>query len=175
MKRAFAPVRLIVRNDGGEAAVTLCNDTPAAIFFHADAGWFPLDGKNPRTQRLTMELAAHSRAVVARLPLAGGDVAGELWAVRPEEGCGILPASLRLACWKDMRLPGGRVQKEKVIHDGEDLLITVTSDCFAHAVHFSAGSAQVSDDYFDLLPGERRTVRIAGMAGRGGEISTVCL
>lgn len=175
VKRAFAPVRLIVRKDGGEAVVTLCNDTSAAIRFQADAGWFPLDGRNPRTLRVSVELPAHSRGVVSRLPLAGGDTAGEIWAVRPDEGCGILPSCLRLACRKDMRLPGGRVHTEKAIDDGEDLLITVSSDCFAHAVHFIPGSARASDAYFDLLPRERRTVRIAGMAGHGGEISAVCL
>ncbi|TFH16912.1 MAG: hypothetical protein E4H02_04365 [Lentisphaerales bacterium] len=41
------------------------------------------------------------------------------------------------------------------------MLVTVTSSVFTHAVHFNIpGDYRMSDHYFDLLPGERRTVRI---------------
>jgi hypothetical protein len=46
---------------------------------------------------------------------------------------------------------------------------------FAHAVHFNLGDARLSDEYFDLLPGESRTVRIEGYAGRAAEINPACI
>ena len=42
---------------------------------------------------------------------------------------------------------------------------TVSANRYAHAVHFSLGDqARYSDAYFDLLPGEGRTVTVAGVS-----------
>jgi len=51
--------------------------------------------------------------------------------------------------------------------DGQ-LLVTVTSDVFAHAVHFTMIDPATEDDflysdnYFDLLPKEQRIIVISG-------------
>lgn len=38
-------------------------------------------------------------------------------------------------------------------------MVTVTSQQFAHGVHIK-GNFKCSDNYFDLLPGQNKTIRI---------------
>ena len=49
-----------------------------------------------------------------------------------------------------------------IISNENEISFTVTTDVFAHAVHFGLGaSAKFSDQYFDLLPGESRRITLS--------------
>lgn len=51
------------------------------------------------------------------------------------------------------------VQVEKTEQKENSLLVTVSADCYAHGVYV-VGEHRCSDNYFDLLPGEQKTVEV---------------
>lgn len=169
VRRAFEPVRLVLRSSNGEAVIHGCNDTDRDVSIEADAGWFPMDGTAARTQRISLALPARGRGTALRLPLGAGNPQTELWAVRPAAGepC---PALLRLRPVRELALPESGLAILKAEASGSDLAVTVRAARYAHAVHFGPGYLSASDQYFDLLPGESRTVRILGMAGKAAAI-----
>ncbi len=60
------------------------------------------------------------------------------------------------------------------INDHEDLLVTVKATTFCHGVYLDTGDGcTLSDNYFDLLPGESRMIRVAGSAGKHYELKII--
>ena len=164
MRRAFEPVKLIVRREGGRITVTGCNDTAGDVRFTAAAGWFPLDGTEPRTHEIAVELPAHSRSVVFETALAGGDTDGEVWAVKPDDGA-VKPAVLRLKPFRELRMPEPVFDCSFIPEAGECPAWRITARTYCHGVHFEPERGAPEDAYFDLLPGETRIIRVEGLSG----------
>ncbi|HOU10819.1 MAG TPA: beta-mannosidase [Clostridiales bacterium] len=172
VKRAFEPVKLILRKNGDQAAVTGCNDTAEEITFRAQAGWFPLDGSARRTEEVAIVIPAFFRGVVLELPVAEGDARKEVWALKPD-GETVRPAVLRQNSFKGLDLPESKINAEMVGADAGGVLVRVSADNYCHGVHFGLENAVPEDEYFDLLPGESRTVRIEGLAADEFEGMTI--
>ena len=60
-------------------------------------------------------------------------------------------------------LPPAEVEVVSTQARGEDLLVTLQSAVYAHAVHIHE-DLRCSDNYFDLLPGQQKTVLVEGAA-----------
>jgi beta-mannosidase len=110
--------------------------------------------------RLT--LPPHSREILMETELPGEDYALGAFCVMPESDI-VEPAVLRLKDRRELRLAGGRVKVLREERQGDSLLVTVTSDRFLHAAHI-VEPLRCSDNYFDLLPGQVKTVAIEGAA-----------
>ena len=75
----------------------------------------------------------------------------------------MIPALLRSADFRNLLLsqPETRITDLKV--SGGNTFFTVTSDKYAHGVHFGfKDDVLLSDEYFDLLAGESREVTVSG-------------
>ncbi len=71
------------------------------------------------------------------------------------------PAVLREVPFRKLNVPDAHLTVSNVQHDGNSMRFTVESDTFAHAVHFGLDDRlRCSDEYFDLLPGERRDIAL---------------
>lgn len=55
---------------------------------------------------------------------------------------------------------------------GEDQKVTVTSSGYVHGVYVK-GDMDCDDNYFDLLPGETKTVTVKKAAGKQLEVGSV--
>ena len=168
VKRAFEPVKLIVRKNTDTVAATGCNDTADEITFNASAGWFPLDGSAPRAAEVSITIPAFFRGVVLELKLTPGDAAKEVWAIQPDSEV-VRPAILRQNTIKGLALPQSKINAEIVSADAGGASVRISAENYCHGVHFGLENAVPDDEYFDLLPGESRTVRIEGLPAGGLE------
>jgi beta-mannosidase len=159
VKRAFEPVKLILRKNGGSVAVTGCNDTALEVTFSASAGWVPPDGTAPRVDKVSITIPAFFRGVVLELPITEGDADKELWAVKPDDEA-VRSAILRQKTMKGLALPAGKLKAELVTADVDGILVRISAENFCHGVHFNPDKGIPEDEYFDLLPGESRAIRI---------------
>ena len=164
VKRAFAPVKFILRAINNEAVAVAANDTGNEIRLPVRAGYLSFDGKLDRTERLELILPPHSRGKVRAIPLDGMNLKNGTVVLIPENGPAA-PAWLRTDDIRNLDLPGGDPAVTSVCDDGADLIIELESPVFLHGVHF-LDDFNAGDNYFDMLPGEQKTLRIFGAAGK---------
>lgn len=164
VKRAFAPLKLILRRAGGTVRVTGINDTAADVTIALEYGYVSFDGVyDSRVQEV--ELKPFSRRVVLEFELCGD------WDLRRgvvfARGGDAPLALLRTGCFCDYEAAPSEVRITGVEEDGADLLVHLKSSGYAHAVSLDLPAAvRLDDAWFDLLPGERRSIRILDGAGR---------
>ena len=193
VRRAFSPRRLIMREQDGVLAVVGCNDTPEAINCRLLTGWIRFDGTREQVREHVLTLPAFSRQEVARQTICGDLRTGIhfAWPILPDEvadgaGRGSAPAAAEgdfgrmvpaLYNWGeysrlDLCPPSVAISAER--DERGDRLVTVLARTYCHGVYLDTGPGyELSDNYFDLLPGESRTVRIDGAAGKHFDLRTV--
>lgn len=154
MRRAFAPLIASLHVHDGLADVWVCNDLPMPISGEVDLRVQPFDGRAIWQRCLPLEMGANESALVKSIPLQSlpalrDDVvltcdlqAGSHWD-RASYFAGI-PA--------EMRLPTTTLH----VHQTPGML-QIRSDHYARVVTLT-GEVDVTDNYFDLLPGEVRTI-----------------
>ncbi|MFC3798893.1 glycoside hydrolase family 2 protein [Cohnella sp. GCM10012308] len=182
VKRAFDPIKLIIRREGGVARVIGINETPVPVRLEAEAGYVSFDGQQRETRPVAIELPAHSRGEVLTLPLGERDYLQGTLAVIPRGASpqghgstapgngaspqerGIAPATLRTEVFRKLRISAAELKISSFEVRGDEASFTVSSDTYAHAVHFRLDDrTRLSDEYFDLLPGESRQVTVYGV------------
>ena len=164
--RAFAPRALILRREGTLIRGTAINDRAEAWLGTVEFGWMSFDGARVVAEKAEVNTPEHSRLVA--LEFAAGEhsvkdgvffarvVAGEKGG--PETAV-LLPDRVSECAFPTPTL---RVQDVKTGAECE-VTFNVSTDVFAHGVYFNFGDdARVSDQFFDLIPGESRTVRVSG-------------
>jgi len=188
VKRAYAPVRLIVRADGGKVNVTCVNDTLGAVKATVEFGYLPSDGSPGKLRSKQIAVGATERKVVATFPQGEHDAARGVWVARfvdergATRGEGVSPSrpalgvtlpSAMLWTTEHRNRPAIKPTLTLTVKPlstntkkgpaknagGEDYVLTVSSDTLAHAVELLLpAGAEPSDNYFDLTPGETRRI-----------------
>lgn len=162
VRRAFAPVRLILRKVGEMAIIVGCNDAPEPTFLEGMLGYVALDGADARQRRVRFEIPA-GRSIVLREALPQYDVRRGVFAFLPDAPEADA-AVLRRTDIRQMEI-AGQAQIEECQAVGEDLAVVVRASRYTHGVYF-AGDMPCSEEYFDLLPGQRKRVILYGCAGK---------
>ena len=161
VKRAFAPLKLIMREIDGRIKIIGINETPEEARFEADYGFVSLDGKKAIAKKKSIGLKPFSREIVLECDKEGHDVTDGLYYIKPLTSLDILPSILRSCVFKQLRTPAARLEITDWDRKDDNAGFTIRSDVYAHAVHFSfSDHADFSDDYFDLLPGESREIAV---------------
>jgi beta-mannosidase len=164
-RRAAAPVKIIVRERGGQLLTRVVNDTLEPVTGSVELGWWRLDGRGKELESRPLLLAPNGVAEVAavKLPPAGERAADEwLYAAvlrghdgRPRDQSVCLRAPVR-----KLKLANPQIQVAQLADGG----LEISSPVFAHAVHTEDhGHELISDNWFDLLPGV--PVHVRGPAG----------
>ena len=163
-KRAFDPVRAIVRRRGAWLITRIVNDGTEPVRATLHRGWFRLDGSAQRTDSrkvrvppATLFEAKRERITVKARPdptewiyAAWLEIDGEhgdasTWMARPRREMAMVEPDIKARA-------GTRS-------------IVVSSPVYCHGVHFpDEGKGLIEDNYFDLLPGIPR--RIAWHTGK---------
>lgn len=167
VKRACAPVKVIVRLRGDELITRVVNDTLHAQGVTVTFGWYRVDGMAKVVRTVKLRSGPNSMAEIAhaRLDDAGRHPKDWVYAATMS-GPGIEDdrSIWKLTTYRELRIPRGSLKVEVT---GDTL--TVTSSTFCAGVHLPEESAtHLSDDYFDLLPGIPHTVRILAPASNHG-------
>jgi Ig-like domain-containing protein len=81
-----------------------------------------------------------------------------------DTGSLINPAILRQKCFKELKTSKSDLSISDVEIDKSGISFVVNSDVYAHAVYFGLdGEVEVSDEYFDLFPNEKRKIIISDL------------
>ena len=169
VRRAFAPVKFTLREINGDAVVVAANDTGEQLNLQTRVGYLSFDGKQDLTQIMDLTLTPHSRSKVLTVPLNGLDLKTGTIVVITD--CG-LSAWLRADDIRNLSLPGGAPIIKSSYDDGLDLIMELESPSFLHGVHF-LDDFKGDDNYFDMLPGEQKTLRIYNAAGKKITLHTI--
>ncbi len=167
VKRALAPVKVILRaNEGGQVQAVGINENAVALAVPVEYGTVSRDGRTRVSQTTVLQLAPRSRQLVlVWTPAAAAGNEQAIVFVRPLQDGQMPTVILRRGTWRQMGLPAAPVTVYGLETRGDDLILDLGSAAFAHAVHFDLpADIRLSDDYFDLLPGERHRVTILGGA-----------
>jgi len=156
VKRAFAPVKLSLRQQDGIVTLQGCNDTAGDVTLHVKLGCMALDGSRDAAETGIFTIPARSRVYLTSMPLPEFDPAVTAFVALPE-GNLCAPAILHSTEFRSRRYPGAGVKILSCEKCGNDLSVTLTADAFLHGVHLPDVTA-ISDNYFDLLPGQKKTV-----------------
>jgi beta-mannosidase len=167
VRRAYAPLRLIVRPaDGGGIRVVIANDTMESRPFELEYGYLGLDGRVSDLQRRQVEVVSLARTELITFDRGGHDPAAGLWIARAPGVPEIEPATLRTVDYRQLQTTDPGLSIVGVEADRAGGTVRVRAERYAHAVHLLLPPGAIPmDDYFDLLPGEERAVRIQSATG----------
>ncbi len=161
VRRAFAPVRLILRETDGVVRITLANDTREPVKGAVVFGRTSLDGRNTKFREKAFQAGPMARTVIATFKRDQADPAANLWVARVKGSRDILPAILRSTDFRNLAMPKPKLSLKVEKAGKGQWKVRVASDVYAHAVHLGLPKNAASDeDYFDLLPGESREVLV---------------
>ncbi|MCL2407193.1 MAG: hypothetical protein FWC95_04620 [Defluviitaleaceae bacterium] len=168
-QRAFAPVKFILREENGNVLVYAENSTGKDITVQARFGFKELNGGSSlrvdaiSEQTFPVVLPAFSRIICGTfdIPNIPADKTMIYLQAESADFSGHIPtAFLRRLTTKDLALPVPNLQVLSTERDGDKLRIRIKASTYAHAVHIpeAGDTAKFDDYYFDMLPGEERTI-----------------
>lgn len=162
VKRAFMPKKLILREDKDRINVTGINETEISVVFEAEYGYGSFDGSIKPKGKTIIKLEPYSRRTVFEFKNDGSDILkGAFWIKPVLDNSDILPAILRSAEFRKLDMPKAVLEIFDYETDGSNIKFKISCDTYAHAVHFGLDDSIIpSDEYFDLLPGEKREIEI---------------
>ena len=172
VKRALSHVKLIMREQDGIIRVYGANDTAEPVSFNLKYGYTTFDGSVNDTKSAHIILKPRIRGEVLNFKKGDYDVTEGVYYAMPDSN--VEPAILRLCDYKELKVCPAKPEVRSVRVDGNDKIVEITSKTYAHAVHLNVPSNyRLSDNYFDMLPGEIRFVRIENGAGLDVKIKTI--
>ena len=162
VKRAFAPLNFILREKEGIIKILGVNDTTKNEKINIEYGYISFNGKEKATWKATVELKPYSKKIVFEFQKGKYDFSKGICFVKPiPDRADILSKTLRSGVFKEHNIPKAVLRVSNIKTDKENMMFDLSSNVFAHAVHFNLGDdILLSDDYFDLLPEEKRTIVI---------------
>ena len=161
VKRAFDPIKLIIRARGDKLCVIAANDTPKDVKLKLQCGYVPLAGGKSQFKTYAVKASALQRTNCCVFPKGGHDLLAGLWVARCTNVSSVKPAVFRAVDYRKLKTKDPKLTYAVTPDRGNRCFVKISSRAWAHAVHFKLPIGAVpEDDYFDLLPGESRTIRI---------------
>ncbi|BBI35730.1 glycoside hydrolase family 2 protein [Cohnella abietis] len=161
VKRAFEPVKLIIRQEQGVIRLIAINETDETIKETLEYGRSSFDGVEKAADTLEVSLAPYSRKIVFEWMMNQADTTESFYYAKPLSNAGMKPAILRTHPFRQLRILESQLTLSNIRQEENAIYFTVASEAYAHAVHFGlADHVRLSDEYFDLLPGEQRDVTV---------------
>ena len=158
VKRALAHQKLTIRRDGNDFVIQGVNDTPNPVTVSVEYGYLSFDGTVRELKNAELTLEPHSRAYLLREAIPDRDYKKGSIVVIPKNGS-LDSVLLRTANLRDLIFATVPVRVETVERKEKSVIVTVFAPCYAHGVYVK-GDYRCSDNYFDLLPGERKTIEV---------------
>lgn len=164
VKRALAHRKFTMRLVDGKVVLQGLNDTPERVFVKGRFGYVSFDGRTDLTREVSFELKPFSRDYVLTEEAGDYDLLTGTYMLYVEAD-DIDNIWLRTEDNRKMKYPSSEVKILSSEDDGENRKITVTAEGYVHGVYVK-GDMDCDDNYFDLLPGEIKTVIVKNAAGK---------
>ena len=161
VKRTFAPVKLSMREVDGQLIVQGCNDTEETVTIKGMFGYKAFDGKIDKTKPVSFTLKPRSRTYIVREDLPKEDYfTGSIMFI-PEGGTkvdAVNSVMLRMNDTRKLSFGNAEVEVLDNVQCEGGRMLTLKSNSYAHGVYIKDDSLHCSDNYFDLLPGETKSI-----------------
>jgi len=164
VRRANYPIRLIIRKRDEHYLFKLANDTSSILNDTLEFGYASFDETKKYIK--TVKILAKQFSRITCSTIVDNNInlnTGYLFA-RLKNTIKVVPAIYRVISFQKLKLPNPGLAISgfnKVKDDSYSFIVQAKK--FAHAVHFNLPSNYLlSDEYFDLLPGEKREIIVAG-------------
>ncbi len=162
LRRAYHPNRIVMRREGDYVKILCCNAAPTPCNMTVTCGYVDFAGNYGKSVELPVSLPAYAPATLIGtfsakdLDLVHGIIYARV------EGDEELTTTLRTDDFRNLVLPRkAKLTVADVTSTSDELSFTVTTDVYAHGVHFGATADHVfSDQYFNMLPGESRRITL---------------
>jgi len=160
VKRAFSVLQFVLRSRENTIYVTGINDTGQSYYIEVEYGYLSFDGAVSRVHRRSVHIPPRFRGIAFTFLMEGFDtLTGCYYAKATEKGVTINTAALRTTEYRNLHMPKAKLTISDFSKEEGKASFMVTSDVFAHAVHFlTPSNVKFSDNYFDLLPGEKKHI-----------------
>lgn len=126
--------------------------------FKAEYGYISFDGKIHQTKFLNFHLEPHCRKYLLSEKFETFGLKKGCIAVIPDSS-EIEPVSLFAYENRHLQYEKSNIEVIKMDESGEDTHLTLTSSGYVHGVYIK-GNHKYSDNYFDLLPNQVKTIYI---------------
>lgn len=161
VKRALEPIKFILREDEGMVLAVGINETPEALEIGVEYGYVSFDGESKDVETCILELPAYSRDIVLSFPKPLQNDQKGVCFIRSIHSDSVASAILRTSTYRELAVPQTKITIEGIQRIEKGIRVTLSSNHYAHAVHFNLpDEVKLSDDYFDMLPGESKCVVI---------------
>ena len=166
-RRFFADVRVAWIPDAeGKIEAWATADGRGRLDATVDLSWVSVDGRRRWSSRVDVRLSPDRARRIGRIP----DEIAAAWDSRDHLAVAVLRVNGRRVArdialavpFKHLRLPATRLQLESTLLSDGRVKVRVGADVYAKAVELRGTNADAewSDNFFDLLPGETRTVTV---------------
>jgi beta-mannosidase len=170
-RRFYSPILVSPNVENGKASVFVVSDKTAAVVGTVRARFMTMEGKVIMEQTKQVTLPPLSAAAYLDFPLEQiaakePDLSKLVLAVDFTTGGETVSQNLAyLVPTKQVHLLPTKIETV-VTQNGQNIDVTLSSKVLARDVYLTFGNvdAKVSDNYFDLLPGEPRTITIDSAA-----------
>ncbi|MFW6007451.1 MAG: glycoside hydrolase family 2 protein [Halanaerobiales bacterium] len=168
VRRANAPIRIILRKRDNKTGVIITNDTETILEKTLEYGYISFDGKIKETKEKKIKISPYSRNIVIRFPQSNfikkseALKSGFIFA-RIKEDNSIDTAIFKADDFRNLNVLQPKLEITDFEVETNKTVFNVKTDNYAHAVHFNLPSDyKLSDEYFDLLPEEEKKIIITG-------------
>lgn len=171
LKRAFAPRKLLLKREGNTVHVILHNESPEPLILRVQYGSAAFDAKKLKGTETTLTQAPHTRGQVLTF-----DAEPDAYAyVLPLDDKDIDPATTVRGHYRSLPLKEAKVRVTDRRQEGEDMVLTLVSDAYAPVVYLKCKDdrAHLDDNYFDMLPGMAKTVRLKAKDAEGAQVKAL--
>lgn len=158
VKRALAHKKLSVRILDSKLTVQGMNDGPEPLDFSAEYGYVSFDGKTRKTKTIQLHMDPHSRTYLFSEELPDYDYTKGSIVIIPDVS-DIDPVMLIKHENRKLDYTPSSINIIEQKQDGENTVLTLTSSGYIHGVYVK-GNFKCSDNYFDLLPGQKKTITV---------------
>lgn len=158
VKRALAHRKVSIRVKDNKLIIQGINDCAEPFDFKAEYGYISFDGKIRQTKFLNFHLEPHCRKYLLSEKFETFDLKKGCIAVIPDS-LEIEPVSLFAYENRHLQYEKSNIEVIKMDESGEDTNLTLTSSGYVHGVYIK-GNHKCSDNYFDLLPNQVKTIYI---------------
>ena len=153
VRRAFAPVTVVLAEEGDTVNVFGVNDTPQPWEGVLRFGLFLLSGDTPADETQSVTIPANCSTALGAIPLDQWQRAGlgksGAFATLAREGQVVAQHRLLKARFRDLELARPNIRIA-----GDEGLVRLQSDAFAWGVCLDMdGEAALADNLFDMIPG----------------------
>lgn len=160
VRRALSHRRLIMRARGDQISVKLANDTLSTASGVVEYGYVSLDGKCRDARRVRFTAPPAARTVVATFTKGKHAPTHGLWYARANAR-DILTATLKATDFRRLKTAPPNLSLRITPAGTNGYRLRIATDVHAHAVQIALPDEAVPEDnYFDLLPGESRTINV---------------